>query len=177
MVICRAAVVIEWADRKLFTYTITINTADTCASAAQCAIFGCEARLMSQSGCVRWGHAGLGGRRQRSMRDKPVRHTHTHTHARACKHFRRTFIGTMQIVALTSQITPNPDRDLNLKLSEAICMLLSCLLCSSILLYHSSASLKNLNVHLKRRIITHKCQTQGLRAGSGPRMAFIWPAR
>lgn len=80
VVIYRAAVVIEWADMKVFTHTITINTTDTCASAAQCAIFGCEARLMRQSGCVRWGNAGLGGRRQRSMRDKPVRDTHTRTH-------------------------------------------------------------------------------------------------
>lgn len=50
VVICRAAVVIEWVDVKQFTHTITINTKDTCASAIYPAhtvpSFGREARLI-----------------------------------------------------------------------------------------------------------------------------------
>ncbi len=50
VVICRAAVVIEWVDVKQFTHTITINTKDTCASAIYLAhtvpSFGREARLI-----------------------------------------------------------------------------------------------------------------------------------
>ena len=89
VVICRAAVVIEWVDVKQFTHTITINTKDTCASAIYPAhtvpSFGREARLIRLL-CVCvwvcvfmyvWGRkAELRGRRQSSMRDTPVRDTH-----------------------------------------------------------------------------------------------------
>jgi len=50
VVICGAAVVIEWVDVKQFTHTITINTKDTCASAIYPAhtvpSLGREARLI-----------------------------------------------------------------------------------------------------------------------------------